>query len=1411
MPIKDRDLGKYKRPGIFIEEIDASVIELPVQDVLVNMVPGFSKKGPFNAPIYVTNPNDFEAIFGEDDRRLENKGSYFHKTVRQMLKSGPVWALNLLSTDPNRDKLEWQSISVSAQYENSSVMSTAYELFFNRQDFWERDTDAFLNIVKNNNGGVQDDNRLFHITNMGDKDITVFMFKSDITGFDITAEDWYGGRDKVPTYIDYREWMSDYIVSVVVIAGDWTDYRTLANDTTFSTYFNKNGLIKGQVSNFVNERTVTVLASYDVSLIPYFKDLNDRDMYIKNVINNNTDKTGLFCTYNEDALLEADFKLGNLDIMGDVLVGQDFTSINFMSYNATLKESLVYSNKYLDSANNVFTNIATPLNNLTVSGGTRTGAYTNGHTYGIYIDSVNGTTGSTTTTFDFDITTTSYPYYVLNGSVYEPSFGTATLSSVTQTTIYASRVDVLYLTSDNTQISVLYGSEGTSNLSLPTATAPNYTYSLNSTIILGSVSHIKSGNTYTAVYTPVTVGSTSTVDQYGSMTMGYVPIDSFEFTSVTGTYIDNYLQMEFLGTSGMTGVYNDYNYLRMNHLFNEMDTYVTTDKTVLIKDGEPFEKTSSADTVVINGVTITGLTYTVDSGLDYVPGDIVTVRVSGTTSGVTGAVTSYSSTILILSATTLTDISTISEDGTSALPYLGDTGSTFDVTGLPTDLGLYSGSTVTVVNEDSLGFSGTINTYATGEINVNIDSFVGGAASGLTGGTWTVTSTQPYQSASLWTIQLESEGNVSFATSDKTPITGRAVVDSTSTTNALVRLYVEVPSDYISGTDTAFLIYYNDDEFVLQDDNTARLKTVYQEVTQIPTVTLDGDTYNVGVVGKYSTFYQNYYNGIINNLDYFWTSNDSGSTTPNDDKVYLKMFVDQSAVLTVDFMTYDGSTYIYKAVDDWNSDYTKQLIIYSDKSNWRQSVEIESWVGDDLTTVQQISIDKTRYSEIKRGDFLEAYYDITNWQSGGAGYLEGSEPRKFTRIINIRNNTNDTSLKTLYTDAPIRLTDTNMLSGTSSGQSSATVDYQTFTYQSVDVYVDEYKGLKISPFTVHQDSIPNGTDSRQNAILDVLTLDNNLAKALADKNKISWRYLVDPWGLGLQPSDGVGCKQQLVDLTGLKLNALGFINMPSAKDFRNSSNPSFVNTDGSLNMEYVRKGADESKNPDYLYQFATRHGQVDGRSTAGYFFPYVRIYDNGIPKWFPPASYAATTYMQKFVSNVAGFVPWTICAGITNGRINGITKTEMDFNGTDLENLHQMGANPIVYKLNNGYCINDESTAQVFPFSSLSFLHSREVLIELENRLYDMLLRYQWAFNTPEIRAEIKYRADKICKEMLDADAFYDFKNICDETNNTDYIIDLQMGVLDTYVEIIKGMGIIVNNITILKKGDIQSGGFSPQ
>ena len=579
MPIKDADFGKYKRPGIFFQEIDQSIVQLPVQNVLINLVPGFSKKGPFNTPIYVTNPTDFSTIFGDDDTRLENKGSFFHKTVKQMLKSGPVWALNLLATDPNRDKVDWQSIGVSASKnsQNSNVIRSAYESFYNRQDFWERDTDSFLNVVKANNYGVQDTDRLFHITNMGYTDISIFMFKSSITGFDVTAEAWYGDRTKVPSYLDYRDWISDYLVTVIVVAGDWSDYKTLSNDTTYGKYFDKNGLIKNKVSAFLNENTVSVLANYDCSLIPYFKDLNNRDMYIKNIINNDTDKTGLFCTYNEDVLLEADFRVSSLDIIGGTIVGEDVSSINFMSYNTILNEQISYSQTYLDSTNNVITNNNDSYNTDFIESGVdvRSGAYVNGNIFGVSYNNTTTLTGPTGTTLSTTFTINPNAYYVLNGVLIT---GNTFVVNASNGVSYpnGSRYDVLYLTNDNT-INVLEGTESNSNTG---AILPDYLYSLDSTIIIGYVYISNSGSTATLTYYPVSIDSN-----------GYVPIGTtsgYEYEITNGFDTQNYMNIQFNGTSGQTGIYNDYNSLRQSQSFYEMYDNITTKSVFIHQTGGNF-------------------------------------------------------------------------------------------------------------------------------------------------------------------------------------------------------------------------------------------------------------------------------------------------------------------------------------------------------------------------------------------------------------------------------------------------------------------------------------------------------------------------------------------------------------------------------------------------------------------------------------------------------------------------------------------------------------------------------------------------------------------------------------------------------------------------------------------------------
>ena len=215
-------IGKYKRPGIFLEEFDNSVIASPQVEGITNLVIGVSRKGPANTPIRITTVSDLESVFGTLDRGLERKGSFFHRTISKMLESSPVYAMNLLLTDDNLDKIEYQSLSTSSDYDNDIEREGAYRRFFDTSGFWKRDTESFINLTKPNLGY---NNRLLNLTNLSDRFSTVFIFKTAITGFDRTLIEWYGSSEKVPTYVSPKDWASDYMVDVVIVAGDWTIFE----------------------------------------------------------------------------------------------------------------------------------------------------------------------------------------------------------------------------------------------------------------------------------------------------------------------------------------------------------------------------------------------------------------------------------------------------------------------------------------------------------------------------------------------------------------------------------------------------------------------------------------------------------------------------------------------------------------------------------------------------------------------------------------------------------------------------------------------------------------------------------------------------------------------------------------------------------------------------------------------------------------------------------------------------------------------------------------------------------------------------------------------------------------------------------------------------------------------------------
>ena len=1285
-------IGKYKRPGIFIEEFDNSIITTPIVEGITNMIIGVSKKGPVNTPIRLTTVNDLESVFGTLDRGLERKGSFFHRTISKMLESSPIFAINLLSTDDTLDVIEYKSLSSSSGYTNDIEREGPYRRFFDTTGFWKRDTESFINLTKTNTGYSE---RAFSLTNLSDKYVTAFVFKSQVAGFDRTLIDSYGSIERMPPYLNANDFASDYLVDVVIVSGDWSDYQNLAIDSRWSAYFSASGLVKGQIRNFANDRNVTLLAYYEgLSLIPYFRNANGTNIFIETTINRDTDRTGIFCAFNAD-LVETDYYNGRLDLVGQTIAGVNEAEIEFLSYKEKIAESIEITAVPLDLPGNVTALLGGGYGYSTLSG--------TDHAFGSPVSSGIATNANNRT-----------PFFA-EGYVYNVTLGATSSASASISVTYNVAAGA-FATIGGVQVPV----SATTSLVIDATDYPNtgVTTSYVSTFILDSTGDILVVSNLTGV----TTGSPTKPSVAASdIVLGYV-----ELKMISGSIAQNLTSFNNVNIDGSGFV--DFTFGNSSSYDYFIGTHSTPDSGVIKIE---FKNTNAKPSTnnYAQYRRFKQFNRLVDL-IDSPNKNKMTLLLEN--NGATGEKAS-------LSTMTISDIVTTSTSNKSFILNTGLTDAKL--------VDILSGFFVlyTVDNEFFLGASAsqTKNTVATategiiaryskfysrffdGIINTG-DYFYGNYIS-TPPDTYTVVFIDGEVAAGV-TSSYSGYNYVLFDGTDLDLLFGDKFIIPGSTLNTGSFTNISGTNDALSVTARATALGYSGYRAYEVNEEVA-----YEELLDVSLI----------------------YNYLL----------------PH----YLKMYLDNNGLLNASF--WDDEIFSGNTGVDIEADNT--FFIQSAKSNFKQSIEIELPTGY-VQVPNKILIKASRYTEVKVGDFLSAYYDSSL-------LAVGEVPRKLTRILSKKQYAGDTTLTEITCDSRI---ETVNFSG----------DLQTTRYSSIDNYATTYKAISLKGWRVRQASLPDGTETRQNSILNLVAKGTPLFKAITNKEAIDFRYLIDSFGLGLTERS----KQQLVDICGERLDALGILNMPSMKSFKNSSSPSFVNTEGVLQLEYVSKGGDPESSPAFLYSF----GDGAGTTAVGYFMPYVTVNDNGRPVDVPPSAYVASTYMRKQTSNVSGTTPWTIAAGVTNGRITNITETEMDFTQTDIEYINTAQMNPIVFKRNRGNVIETENTAQTLYKSALSYLHVREVLIELERELSAMLLDFQWKFNTPDIRAEIKLRADVICETYVSKNGLYNYFNKMDEENNTTDIIDSQIGVLDTYVEPIKGMGIIVNNVTILRTGAIDAGGF---
>lgn len=367
------DLSVFKSSGVYTLEFDASE-NIVVNPQTVRLVVGFSTKGPFNTPVYVPDVQTALKVFGDIDRSLEKKGSFFHRSIFTCLNSGPVFALNLLKlnntvtelSEPDvangADVARYRSFSLDTAEVNGLNPTEEYtktnanlpnqdklvSSYYNKEKFWFPDPNMLLATVH-----TTDKSKLFSLVNISQNPISVIIKKSvdsrlPIKGFDITAKEYFGANN-VPSFINPNDYISDYFVDVIAVSGNWANYSKLSLDPLYSSYFTSKGFIKDQIDNFLSLKEVNVVFSITGCLIPDFIDQNGITQYIKTLINNQIGSTGILCAVNEEGLDDLESgEYSYLDLVGHHLTGvldpsnPVITEIDFLSYSSPLSADLTY-------------------------------------------------------------------------------------------------------------------------------------------------------------------------------------------------------------------------------------------------------------------------------------------------------------------------------------------------------------------------------------------------------------------------------------------------------------------------------------------------------------------------------------------------------------------------------------------------------------------------------------------------------------------------------------------------------------------------------------------------------------------------------------------------------------------------------------------------------------------------------------------------------------------------------------------------------------------------------------------------------------------------------------------------------------------------------------------------------------
>ncbi len=162
--------------------------------------------------------------------------------------------------------------------------------------------------------------------------------------------------------------------------------------------------------------------------------------------------------------------------------------------------------------------------------------------------------------------------------------------------------------------------------------------------------------------------------------------------------------------------------------------------------------------------------------------------------------------------------------------------------------------------------------------------------------------------------------------------------------------------------------------------------------------------------------------------------------------------------------------------------------------------------------------------------------------------------------------------------------------------------------------------------------------------------------------------------------------------------------------------------------------------------------------------------------------------------------PWFSPAGFNRGQIKNIIKLAYNPDKANRDILYKANINPVVTFPGQGTVLYGDKTMLTKP-SAFDRINVRRLFIVLEKAIATAAKYTLFEFNDEFTRAQFKNLVEPFLRDVQGRRGIYDFKVVCDSTNNTGEVIDRNEFVGDIYIKPAKSINFIQLNFVAVRTG----------